>query len=83
LRLEASNHGWKVLFYRPSIAGLVTGVEGVLEIPVPLRGIACGLPVALSATFTLAVSDPKMDGVNVTVIVQLLPAPTLDPHVLV
>lgn len=39
--------------------------------PVPLRGMECGLPVALSVMVTAAVRVPAAVGVKVTVIVQL------------
>jgi hypothetical protein len=48
---------------------------------VPISGTVCGLPPPLSATDTLAVSDPVMVGVNVTVMVQLAPMPRLVPQV--
>ena len=41
----------------------------------------CGLPLALSGTLKIAVSDPaERLGVNVTLIAQLPPAATLEPH---
>ena len=43
----------------------------------------CGEPTALSATLTLATLDPLAVGVNFTVITQLPPGTTDDPHVLV
>src|SRR5271156_5856678 len=42
--------------------------------PVPLNVTACGLPVALSAIFKVAVRVPAAPGVNCTPIVQLAPA---------
>jgi hypothetical protein len=42
--------------------------------PVPLRLTVCGLPAALSVIDTLAVSLLVVDGVKVTLMVQLLPA---------
>jgi hypothetical protein len=50
--------------------------------PVPERTTVCGLPLALSATLTAAVKDPLADGVKVTLIVQLPPAVTLAPQLL-
>jgi hypothetical protein len=42
--------------------------------PVPLSATICGLPVALSAMFNVAVRAPAACGVNITLIVQLAPA---------
>jgi hypothetical protein len=44
------------------------------RIAVPVRPTCCGLPLALSNTFSVAASAPVELGVNVTLIVQLLPA---------
>jgi hypothetical protein len=52
-------------------------------VPVPVRLTVCGLPVALSVMLTEAVRLPEAVGVNVTLIVQLPPAATELPHVLV
>ena len=52
-------------------------------VPVPERVTVCGLPLALSATLTAAVNEPLAAGVNVTLIVHLPPAATLDPQLLV
>jgi hypothetical protein len=51
--------------------------------PVPVKPMVCGLPPALSLTVSEALRDPAAEGVNVTVIVQLLPAATLPPQLLV
>ena len=51
--------------------------------PVPVRLTACGLPVASSAIESEAARLPLAAGVKVTLIVQLAPAATLDPQVLV
>ena len=51
--------------------------------PVPVRLTVCGLPVALSARVRDAVRVPLAAGVNVTLIVQLFPATTLDPQLFV
>jgi len=45
--------------------------------------MVCGLPPALSLTVSKALRDPAAEGANVTVIVQLLPAATLPPQLLV
>ena len=42
--------------------------------PVPLNATICGLPVALSAIFNVAIRAPFACGVNNTLIVQLAPA---------
>jgi hypothetical protein len=52
-------------------------------LPVPLRFTVWGLPAALSAMLSTAVRAPRAAGVKVTVIVQLPPAATELPHVLV
>ena len=52
-------------------------------VPVPERLTVCGLPLALSVMLTEAVRLPLAEGVNVTLIVQLAPAATELPHVLV
>jgi hypothetical protein len=54
-----------------------------LERPVPVRLTVCGLPAALSEMLTDAVRVPAAVGVNVTLIVQLPPAATELPQVLV
>jgi hypothetical protein len=62
-------------------------IEGVRltcpESPVPVRATDCGLPLALSAILTEAVRLPELEGVNVTLIVQLPFTVTTPPHVLV
>jgi len=61
---------------------LTTGAGG--SVPVPVRVIVCGLPVALSVTVTDAVRVPVAVGVKVTLIVQVpLFAGTELPQVLV
>jgi hypothetical protein len=50
--------------------------------PVPERVTVCGLPLALSATLSAAVKEPLAAGVKVTLIVQLPPAATLAPQLL-
>ena len=52
-------------------------------LPLPVRLTVCGLPAALSVIVTLAVLVPVAVGVNVTLIVQLAPAGTELPQVLV
>jgi len=56
-------------------------VTGGVE-PVPLNVTLCGDPVALSATFSAAVSAPVVVGFNSTEIVQLAPIASVAPHVL-
>src|SRR5437870_2346969 len=60
---------------------LATGVVVVDETPLPLMTTVCGLPLALSVTATLAVRAPVAAGLNVTLIVQLVPAAKLAPQV--
>ena len=52
-------------------------------VPVPGRLTVWGLPVALSEMLSEAVRLPLAEGVKVTLIVQLAPAATLDPQLLV
>ena len=52
-------------------------------VPVPERLAVCGLPLALSVMLTEAVRLPLAAGLNVTLIVQLAPAATELPQVLV
>ena len=54
-----------------------------VAVPVPERLTVCGLPLALSVMLTAAVRLPLAAGVNVTLIVQLAPAGTELPQVLV
>ena len=51
--------------------------------PVPLRLIVCGLLLALSLIVTEPVAVPVVEGLNVMLIVQLAPASTDVPQVLV
>ena len=51
-------------------------------VPVPDRLTACGLPLALSAMLTDPARLPLAEGVNVTLIVQLPPAATELPQLL-
>src|SRR3981189_3174798 len=53
----------------------------ILE-PLPLRPTICGLLLPLSLIFRVAAPDPPFDGVKVTCTVQLDPAATLPPHLL-
>jgi hypothetical protein len=50
--------------------------------PVPERLTVCGLPLALSVMLSEAVRLPLAEGVNLTLIVQLAPAATLAPQLL-
>jgi hypothetical protein len=50
-------------------------------VAVPVRETVCGLPAALSVTLTAAVRVPVAVGLNVTLVVQLLPAAKLAPQV--
>jgi hypothetical protein len=66
------------------------GTVGMLQLTpgggsaMPESCTCCGLPLALSATFNVAVSDPaERLGVNLTLITQLPPAATLVPQGLV
>jgi hypothetical protein len=65
-----------------AVLGEMPTVKLVL-VPVPMRLTVCGLPLALSVTETEAVRVPLAEGVKVTLIVQLVPAATELPQVLV
>src|SRR5579863_3108032 len=67
-----------VVFSRwlPKGRGLGVGVA-CGNVPVPVSGKVCGLPVALSATDTVALRAPSALGVNVAARVQVEPAATV------
>ena len=50
------------------------------SVPVPLRGTLCGLPSALSLNDSVPLTEPAFEGLNVTKVLQLAPAVTLDPQ---
>lgn len=52
-------------------------------LPVPAKLTDCGDPAALSATSSVAVSAPDAAGLNFTDMVQLAPAATVAPQVVV
>lgn len=52
-------------------------------VPTPVRDTVCGLLFALSVMVRVPFRVPMVPGVKVTEIVQLRPAPRLEPHVLV
>ena len=52
-------------------------------VPVPERLTVCGLPLALSAMLSVAERAPLAEGVKLTLMVQLAPAATELPQVLV
>jgi len=60
---------------------LTAGPVVLDETPLPLNAAACGLPLALSVTATPALRVPVAVGLNVTLIVQLVPAARLAPQV--
>ena len=51
--------------------------------PVPISGIVCGLPLALSVTDSAALRPPAAVGLKVILIVQLAPAARLEPQLFV
>ena len=55
----------------------------MMDVPVPERPTDWGLPVALSVRARAAARLPAAAGVKVTLTVQLEPAATLDPQLLV
>jgi hypothetical protein len=54
-----------------------------VEVPIPVRLTVWGLPVALSVTTMVAARLPLAAGEKVTLMVQLAPAATLDPQLLI
>ena len=56
---------------------------GAVLVPVPERATLCGLPLTLSAIFRAAEAVPLAGGLKVTLMVQLAPAATELPQVLV
>jgi len=69
-----------VVLAKVSVAGVRVAVGGAAA-PVPVKGTFCGEPVALSATFRVAVNVPVAFGLKVTEIVQELPAANVDVQV--
>lgn len=65
------------------LVGESTTAGAVTPAPVPLKLAVCGEPLALSEIISAPVRVPTTDGVNVTEIVQLAPAATLVPQLLV
>src|SRR5438270_3316779 len=59
------------------------GEHACVVVPVPLSDAVCGLPVAESVMVIVPVRAPDCDGVNVTLTVQLAPAPRLAGQLLV
>ena len=55
----------------------------MMDVPVPERPTDWGLPVALSVIARAAARVPLAAGVKVALMVQLAPAATLDPQLLV
>jgi hypothetical protein len=61
----------------------VTEKSGFVVVPVPVSVAVCGLLASLSATPSVAVTGPVAVGVNVTLIVQVAPTASVEPHALV
>ena len=59
------------------------GAVKVKSSPVPVSATVCGLPTALSVMVTTPVLVPVAVGLKVTLRVQLAPAATFEPQVLV
>jgi len=67
----------------PKFSDDAESVTGELEVlPVPLRATVCGLFPALSVKVRVPVAAPEAVGVKVTPTVQVVPAATLVPQVL-
>jgi hypothetical protein len=65
------------------LAKLSEVVESDTAVPVPVRLTVCGLPAAVSVTVRVAVLVNAAVGVNLTLMVQLEPAASVAPHVVV
>jgi len=77
---------WAVLVvptFWPANVRLPVDRPTAAPVPVPVKVALCGLPLALSETLTVPVRLPMAAGVKVTLIVQLPPAATEVPQVLV
>jgi hypothetical protein len=59
----------------PKLKLLAERVTGAT--PVPVSAVVCGLLLASSLTVSVAVALPNAEGVNVTPILQLFPAPSV------
>jgi hypothetical protein len=59
---------------------VTAGAPAPAAVPVPLKATVCGEPAALSVMVRVPVRAPLAAGVNVTEMVQLAPAATLDPQ---
>jgi len=68
------------IFCLPKLSELV---DSDTAVPVPVRLTVCGLPAALSLTARVALLVPAAVGVNLTLMVQLEPAASVAPHVVV
>ena len=60
-----------------------SGTLKAKSIPEPVSETVCGLPAALSLMVTAPVLVPVVVGLNVTLMVQLALAATLEPQVLI
>ena len=65
-----------------TLAVVALVITGGATTTVPVRLTVWGLPVALSVRVTAALRTPLAVGVKVTLIVQLAPAATLAPQLL-
>ena len=74
---------WEKALPTVPLAVVVLVITGVVRAPVPVRLTVSGLLVALSVTVIAAVRLPAAVGVKVTLIVQLPPAASELPQVVV
>lgn len=65
-----------------AFAGLTVIEVRPVSFPVPLSGTKAGLVIALSLIVSVPVREPSAEGVNVTPMLQLAPAPIPLPQVL-
>ena len=74
----------RVSAMRQGVTGMNCSALVVVAItPVPVIGTLCGDPLALSATWSVAVRVPTAPGVNTIEIAQLDPAVNVVPHAVV
>jgi hypothetical protein len=64
----------------PKLSDVAERLTGAVPVPVPVRAMVCGLPVALSVMVAEPVRVPTVVGLNQIMIVQLPPASTLVPQ---
>ena len=62
---------------------VVVAADTAIDDPVPVSATLCGDLIALSVMLSVPVRVPAAVGVKVSMMVHVLPAPTLGPHIFV